>query len=144
MRSIEILVQKHALFIEQAIRTRLYDKGTYADGKKIKTFSATGSFVYSPFTVSIKEEKGQPIDRVTLKDSGELYETFNVDTGSSSFAVEFEDQKDDGDISDNIPELDEAIKLGAEGLEGLKELIKNDLIYDFEQEARKAVLYGSQ
>ena len=142
MRSIEVLVQKNELFIEQAVRTRLYEKGTYADGKKIKTFAARGSFVYSPVTVNLKSEKGEPTDRVTLFSDGELYESFNTDAGNSSFKIDYEDDKDDGKVSDNIPDLDEAIKLGEEGMVELQELIIQDLRDDFKQEARENILLG--
>jgi hypothetical protein len=142
MRSVEVLVQKHGLFIEQAIRTRLYDKGTYADGKQIKTYRAQGSDVYSPFTIQLKKQEGQPTDRVTLKNEGELYESFNVKTESSGFAVEFEDDKEDGKVSDNIPDMDRAIELGGDGLKDLQSLIIKDLQDDFIKEAKEAILYG--
>lgn len=142
MRSIEVLVDKHGLFIEQALRVRLFKEGTYSDGSKIKTFSAIGSYVYSPATINIKSEKGQPTDRVTLEDTGELYESFNTNAGSSSFLIEYDDDKDDGQVSDNIPDIEEAIQLGEEGLGELKELIKQDLRDDFEKEAREAILLG--
>ena len=142
MRSIKVLVQKHDLYIEQAIRTRLYDRGTYADGGKIKTFGAVGSFVYSPFTVDLKAEEGQPTDRVTLFNEGELYESFDNKAGSSSFETSYDDNKKDGKVSDNIPDLDEAIMLGDEGIIGLQELIINDLRDDFKQEAREAIFNG--
>lgn len=44
--------------------------------------NADGSWVeppYTPFTVELKEEKGQPTDRVTLKDTGDFYEGFIVE-----------------------------------------------------------------
>jgi len=142
MRTIETLVQEHALFIEQAVRTRLYDKGTYADGKQIKTYSATGSFVYAPATVNFRGAEGKQTDHVDLNDTGRLYESFDVETGSSSFVVDYDDNKSDGNVSDNIPDLDEAIKLGDEGLIELRELIKEDLRHDFKQEAQQALHNG--
>jgi len=142
MRSIKVLVQKHSLFIEQAIRTRLYNKGTYSDGSRIKTFSAQGSLVYSPFTVIIKGKKGQPTDRVTLKDTGGFYKTFDTKTGDSEFVNIYDETTNNGEISDNVPRLDEAIQLGQEGMIGLQELITEDLRYDFKKEAREAILHG--
>jgi len=55
------------------------------DLEKERLFSgqnADGSWVeppYTPFTVELKEEKGQPTDRVTLKDTGDFYEGFIVE-----------------------------------------------------------------
>ncbi|TPG66071.1 hypothetical protein [Hymenobacter nivis] len=42
------------------------EEGLDADGRDITP-------EYTPFTVELKQEKGQPSDRVTLKDSGEFY-----------------------------------------------------------------------
>ena len=142
MRSIKVLVQKHSLFIEQAIRTRLSNEGTYADGKKIKTYAATGSLVYSPFTISSKGAEGKRTDIVTLEDTGELHSSFVNKAKGSEFVTNYNDRKEDGNVSDNIPELDEAIKLGNKGMTELKELIKIDLRHDYKEEAKQAIYNG--
>ncbi len=51
------------------------NKGLRADGSEI-----TPS--YSPLTIAIKEEKGQPTDRVTLKDTGDYYKAIRVEVSS--------------------------------------------------------------
>ena len=143
MRTIQQLIKKHELSIEQSLRERLFKDGTYADGRKIRTVNATGAEPYSPFTVELKREKGQPVDRVTLEDTGELYESFNTIAEPNSFVIEFEDEKEDGSVSDNIDDLDEAIKLGPKEIEELQEKIIIDLQHDFRQEAIEAILYRS-
>ena len=50
---------------------QLFGKGEKADGSMIRP-------AYSPITVSIKRKKGQPINRVTLKDSGDFYQSIKV------------------------------------------------------------------
>lgn len=42
---------------------------------------------YTPFTKAIKKAKGQPTDRVTLKDEGDFYNSFKLE--SQKFPVEF-------------------------------------------------------
>ena len=34
---------------------------------------------YSPITVKIKQSKGQPTDRITLKDTGAFYNSYEID-----------------------------------------------------------------
>lgn len=48
---------------------------------------------YRPFTVSIKRAKGQPTDRVTLKDTGDFYGAFFVNFGAEYLAIGSNDEK---------------------------------------------------
>ena len=141
MREISELINKYSNQIEQSVRDRLYKSGTYSDGTKIKTYKAQGSSVYSEFTEKTKTILGEPYDRVTLKDTGELYESFAVKNEGSGFAIEFDEDKENGKVSDNIPELEEAIAIDEEGLSEIIELIKDDLRDDFKQEITEALLY---
>ncbi len=141
MRTVKEYTEKHKDLIDDLLENRLFNYGTYADGTKIKTFKAQDG-VYAPFTIGKKKEQGQPTDRVTLKDSGELYKSFKPEFGSSSFAIDYEDKKDDGNVSDNIPDLENAIQLGNKGLTVLREPIKTDMRDDYKQEARESILSG--
>ena len=68
------------------IQTRLYEKGTTAEGEKLRTDHGKSSWhggelgFYCRNTEKIKKRKSpkQPIDRVTLKDTGEFYESFKT------------------------------------------------------------------
>jgi hypothetical protein len=69
------------------IQTRLYDKGTTAEGEKLRTDHGKSSWhggkygFYCKNTEVIKQRHKspkQPIDRVTLKDTGEFYESFKT------------------------------------------------------------------
>lgn len=53
---------------------------------------------YSPFTVVIKQGKGQPTDRVTLKDSGDFYKTFRVDITTDAIIIDANPIKDDTNL----------------------------------------------
>ena len=44
---------------------------------------------YTPTTISIKKEKGQPTDRVTLKDTGEWHRSLFMKTESNKIPLKF-------------------------------------------------------
>jgi len=48
---------------------------------------------YRPLTKKIKKAKGQPIDRVTLKDTGSFYEGIVVDVGATTYRLYSTDSK---------------------------------------------------
>ena len=54
-------------------KDQLFDKGIDITGK-----SMFAKHPYAPSTVKRKKRKGQPTDRVTLKDTGELHSEFNL------------------------------------------------------------------
>lgn len=60
-------------------------------GKK-KTGGSIKPF-YRPLTKKIKKAKGQPIDRVTLKDTGAFYDAMIVDVGAQVYNITSEDSK---------------------------------------------------
>ena len=48
---------------------------------------------YTPFTRSIKRRKGQPSDRVTLRDTGDFQDDIVIDYGPDSFKYDSLDEK---------------------------------------------------
>ena len=84
----EITKQKETQdFIIFLLQEQLFNTG--ADGKG-KTLG-----IYTPFTISEKKRKGQPFDRVTLKDSGDFYRSYFIETFKGGFIVDADDEKDD-------------------------------------------------
>ena len=81
------------------IQKRLYNKGETATGKKLKTDLANSMGYggnlgfYSAKTESIKADKKQPVNRVTLYDTGEFYDTFKAEfkNGSLGLSADFRD-----------------------------------------------------
>ena len=55
---------------------------------------------YSPSTIQIKMAKGQPIDRVTLRDEGDFYEAFFVDDIPGGWSISSNDWKTSELIAD--------------------------------------------
>ena len=53
---------------------QLYKRGIDSEGVTLETIGGA----YSDLTVAIKQTKGQPTDRVTLKDTGDFYESFQL------------------------------------------------------------------
>lgn len=53
---------------------QLYNKGQDKLGRSLDSLGGG----YSPYTIQIKQQKGQPIDRVTLKDTGDFYNSWIV------------------------------------------------------------------
>lgn len=67
---------------------QLYDFGINALGISIDTYAP-----YSPYTVRVKTEKGQPTDRVTLRDTGDFHKSFEVVVGPTDFYITATDYK---------------------------------------------------
>ena len=59
---------------------QLYRRGQDSEGNELFP-------PYTPFTVSIKQSKGQPTDRVTLYDTGQFHASFYVDWRATEFEI---------------------------------------------------------
>jgi len=67
---------------------QLYDYGINSLGIRIDTYDP-----YSPYTIRVKKEKGQPYDRVTLRDTGDFHKSFEVVFDPASFYITATDGK---------------------------------------------------
>lgn len=65
---------------------QLFQQGQDATGQAIQP-------PYRPFTVQVKRQKGQPTDRVTLRDTGDFHRSFRVDWRETEFQIEATDAK---------------------------------------------------
>ncbi len=81
--------------IKMNTEDQLFDKGIDSLGVKLDSIGGG----YTAFTLSIKSEKGQPTDRVTLKDTGEFYESFRIRLGADFFVIEANTIKDQDDLT---------------------------------------------
>jgi hypothetical protein len=65
---------------EYNTQQQLFDKGQDSKGLRLKPYArgATSQKPYASSTISIKIRKGQPTDRITLKDTGAFYNDVNV------------------------------------------------------------------
>lgn len=112
--------------------SQLFFKGIDSTGTKLESIGGG----YSAFTKNIKSIKGQPTNRVTLKDTGEFYDTFTVSAKDKddSFTINANTIKDEDDLTDRWGE--DIIGLTDESIEELNEIIKPDIIDVFKEEIR--------
>ena len=57
---------------------------------------------YAPFTVVIKQEKGQRFDHITLNDTGEFYESFTFHATGTELIFDANPVKDNDNLFDNF------------------------------------------
>lgn len=67
---------------------QLYEYGVNSLGIQIDTYQP-----YTPYTVRVKKEKGQPYDRVTLRDTGDFHKSFEVVFDPTGFYITATDYK---------------------------------------------------
>ena len=83
------IIEENADVITSMIsENQLYELGE--TGKKVPIASYAP---YAPRTIKKKIRKGQPYDRVTLKDTGKFYESFIVVTTHDGFSIQAKDFK---------------------------------------------------
>lgn len=84
----EIIERNDWVIIGWNTDEQLYDKGITATGVSIMDYAP-----YSPTTIAIKEENGQPYDRVTLRDTGDFHHSFYLKIDNEKFEFDAEDWK---------------------------------------------------
>lgn len=76
------------ILIDMNAQDQLYAKGVNRLGVRIDEYQP-----YRPLTIQVKIEKRQPYDRVTLKNTGEFYDSFYVETAEDRFYIKASDEK---------------------------------------------------
>lgn len=79
--------EKQSQIVEFNVK-QLYDFGINSLGVKISDYAP-----YAPYTIYLKYLKGQPADRVTLRDTGAFHESFYLEPGPDSFRITAADGK---------------------------------------------------
>lgn len=88
------LQENKALILDMNTEGQLFEKGVNRLNVEIDTFAP-----YHPETVRIKIEKGQPTNRVTLRDEGDFHSSFTVEFTNTGFEIKANDWKAKGLIS---------------------------------------------
>lgn len=78
----ESLQDNESFAVELNTGKQLYEHGITAYGVQIHYYRP-----YKPRTVALKKKKGQPYDRVTLKDTGDWYGSIKGKTKSEYFEI---------------------------------------------------------
>jgi len=113
-------VRKKVIYMQQQ---RLYETGKDSTGESL------GS--YSPFTVIIKQSKGQRTDHITLRDTGDFYKSMTFHATETELVFDADAQKDDDNLFDDF---------GIDIL-GLTEKNKEKLIELIYSELRNLLIY---
>jgi len=123
-----VINDEKAIIIDMNTEDQLYEQGINNLGAEIMDYKP-----YQEFTISVKLSKGQPTDRVTLRDSGEFHRSFDLEITDKHFKVIATDDKTEqlikkygrqilGLTDENLNEL-----IWSYIYDALLEQIKNDL-----------------
>ena len=106
------------LIIDLNTEEQLYHFGIDSLGRSL------GS--YSPFTEQIKRAKGQRVDHITLKDTGEFYRSFKVTVTKTAVVITADPNKEDSNLFDDFGV--EIVGLTEESREFVINVIQNSFI----------------
>lgn len=84
----DIIRDKEDVIISAIADDQLYRRGITGKGKKIMSYAP-----YTPYTIRVKKEKGQPTTRVTLRDTGAFHESMFIVFDSEGFYITASDEK---------------------------------------------------
>ena len=83
---LRVVKDNERVIIDLNTEDQLFQKGIDSKGNVLPG-------PYAPFTIEIKRAKGQPTDRITLKDEGDFHGSFFVDAGSFPIRIDASDSK---------------------------------------------------
>lgn len=80
--------QDTSIIIDMNANRQLYQQGVNSEGEDIMSYAP-----YRTRTIRIKLTKGQPTDRVTLRDTGDFHTSFEVTADDTEFRIDATDWK---------------------------------------------------
>ena len=83
-----IIWDNEAYIVDLNAEEQLFEQGINRLGVEISDYAP-----YSPVTIAIKEAKGQPTNRVTLRDEGDFESSFYLEVGDKQFEIKASDFK---------------------------------------------------
>lgn len=83
-----IILENEYIITDMNSEDQLYEQGINRLGVNIMDYAP-----YSPLTIEIKKEKGQPYNRVTLRDEGDFEQSFSVEADTQQFTIKASDWK---------------------------------------------------
>ena len=84
----DIIFENEAYIVDMNAEEQLFEQGINRLGVDIMDYRP-----YTPLTIAIKEEKGQPTNRVTLRDEGDFESSFYLEVGDKQFEIKASDFK---------------------------------------------------
>lgn len=82
------IIKHEDIIVQMVVRDQLYEQGIEGRGISIMSYQP-----YTAKTIRIKQQKGQPYDRVTLRDTGEFHDSLHVEFDDKGFYVTSTDDK---------------------------------------------------
>lgn len=83
-----IIWENEAYIVDMNAEEQLFEQGINRLGVDISDYAP-----YSPYTIEIKEAKGQPTNRVTLRDEGDFESSFFLQVNDKQFEIKASDFK---------------------------------------------------
>lgn len=120
------------LVIELNTEKQLFDKGEDSTGRTLESIGGA----YSPFTIRIKEAKGQPTNRVTLSDTGEFYASFVIKPFKGGFTIDADPNKDDTNLFEEWG--DDIVGLNQENLQIVINFFKDAILREINNRIKGA------
>ena len=84
----DIIWKNEAYIVDMNAEEQLFEQGINRLGVDISDYAP-----YSPVTIEIKRLKGQPTNRVTLRDEGDFERSFFLEVGDKQFEIKASDFK---------------------------------------------------
>ncbi len=85
----KIVRDNEHIILDMNTEDQLYEQGIDRQGQSIQEKSGG----YAPLTIQIKRMKGQPTNRVTLRDEGDFHRSFYIEYHSDGFEIKASDWK---------------------------------------------------
>lgn len=82
------IMRNEEVIVKMVAEEQLYERGVEGRGVEISSYRP-----YAPRTIKKKQRKGQPYDRVTLRDTGEFHKSLRVVFDDDGFYVTSTDDK---------------------------------------------------
>jgi hypothetical protein len=86
----ETLKENETVICELNSQDQLFEQGITRDNTKISDYAP-----YSPYTVMLKQLKGAPTSRVTLRDEGDFHRSFYIEFEFDGFKIRASDWKEE-------------------------------------------------
>lgn len=85
---VQVIKENETTIVELNSEEQLFEQGINRAGVPIASYAP-----YSPITIQIKKEKGQPYNRVTLRDEGDFEQSFFIEFTDTGFEIKASDWK---------------------------------------------------
>lgn len=95
-----IILELEPVILSMITENQLYEKGVNQKNIELSSYAP-----YRPSTIQRKLKKGQPVDRVTLRDTGKFYRSLFLVLDSGGFYVDSNDPKAQKLLAKYKPEI---------------------------------------